>query len=63
MTPDFRTALQLLGWNQHDAAEHLGKCLRTINSYANGSNVPLLVERELERLLAAKLNAKRRAAR
>jgi hypothetical protein len=53
MSPDFKTALQMLGWDQYQAAEHLGKGLRTINRYANGGPVPLLVERELQRAIEA----------
>lgn len=60
MTPDFKTALQLLGWDQYDAAGHLGKGLRTINRYANGGPVPSLVQRELERLIDELPKAKRK---
>ena len=33
---EFKAALAALGWNQSDAARHLGVTLRTISRYANG---------------------------
>jgi hypothetical protein len=61
MSPKFKKALQILGWDQYQAAENLGKGLRTINRYANGGPVPLLVERELQRLITAQHKAKQAA--
>lgn len=50
----FRAALSRLGIDQGEAAQLLGVTLRTVNGYANGNDIPLLVERFLDLLLDSK---------
>jgi len=50
----FRAALSRLGITQGEAAQLLGVGIRTVNNYANGDNVPLVVERFLNLLIESK---------
>lgn len=59
MTPaQFRAALDRLDLSQGQAAEWLGKSIRQVNSYANGTPVPLAVAKLLRLCLRLELQPK-----
>jgi hypothetical protein len=55
----FRAALARLDIDQGKAAQLLGCTLRTVNGYANGTEIPLAVERLLALMVETKTPASR----
>jgi hypothetical protein len=55
----FRAALARLGVDQGEAAEILGCTIRTVNGYANGKEIPVVVERFLHLMINTKTSAQR----
>jgi hypothetical protein len=55
----FRAALARLDIDQGKAAKLIGCTVRTVNGYANGSDIPLAVERLLALMLETSTPASR----
>ena len=55
----FRAALGQIGINQNEAAELLGCTIRTVNGYANGKEIPVVVERFLQLMISTKTSVEK----